>query len=533
MVTTLFKKHSWLPILSFVLLAIGICIPSHAQFTTKGRYEKELRSSDNGFTMVSMGEKGIALMREKNKFNEGKRLWEIILLDSALAEKWQTDIEVKSNYDMIGHEFADQHVYFLLREGDRDSNKFKLIQIQINSFEIKEYEIKHDFSFRLTHFEVVGENAIFGGYVSKEPAIVLYETSTQIIKVVPGFFLKDTELLDVTVNHNATFNALLVERTSLDKQHLVVKTFDRSGILLLEDYIEIEKEKNLLSGITSSLKREELIIIGTYTEGVTTEALGYYSVLVDPFTEQKIQYFLFPTMNHVLDYLPEKRASRIKSKSTERIDQGKAPDYKAHVMPIRIEECDDGFYLLSEMYDPISSNPRPYWNNYYSPYYGYGYTPYSYNPFMNRYASSPYAMNNDWSEASSAKMVESVLVLFDDKGKMVWDNSLKYTDEKRYSVEQTSDFVLKKDLVFIAYKKEQNVFINSSSRQYEPEMDTLAIPLENPADIVRFETEEDTGIRQWYGDSLFAWGYQSIRDKDKKDEDPVRYVFYISKFSAE
>lgn len=505
---------------------------SYAQLIPMARYEKELKSSDNGFTIVSLRENGIALIREKNKFNEGKRLWEVILLDTALEEKWQNDLEIKSNHDMIGYEYAGQYVYFLFREGDKDSNKFGLVQIHINDFAVKQYEIKHEFSFRLTHFSVVGENAIFGGYISREPAVLLYETSSQFIKVIPGFFLKDTEMLDMTVNYNNTFNVLMIERNSMDKRHLVAKTFDQMGVLLLEDYIEIEKDKNILTGITSSLKREELIILGTYTEGVTTEALGYYAVLVDPFSEQKIQYYPFPSLGHLLDYLPEKRASRIKSRSIERIEQGKNPDYKAHVQPIRIEETDEGFYFLSEMYDPVASNPRPYWNNYYSPYYGYGYAPYSYNPFMNRYAYSPYDLNN-MSESKSAKMIESVLTLFDEDGKLLWDNSLKFIDEKRYALEQTSDFIVKDKLAFIAYKKEQAIHVNTGSTNSESESDTLSIPQKHPSDIVRYETEEDAGIRYWFKDHLYAWGYQSLRDTERKEEDPIRYVFYISKFEAE
>jgi len=507
-------------------------MPTYGQFHNRGRYEKELKTADNGFTLVSLEENGVALMREKNKFNEGKRLWELIVLDTAFEEIWQTDVEIKSNYDMIGYEYAGRFVYFLFREGDKDSNKFNLVQVNIFDHTISLFEVKHEFSFRLTHFSVVGENAIFGGYVSREPAVMLYETSSQHLKVIPGFFLKDTELLDLRPNHNNTFNALLIERNSLDKRHLVIKTFDQTGTLLLEDYIEIEKEKNILTGISSSLKREELIILGTYTEGVTTEALGYYSVLVDPFADQAINYFNFTTLEHLLDYLPQKRASKIKSKSKDRMEAGKNPDYKAHVIPIRIEESDEGFYFLSEMYEPVASNNRPYWNNNNSPYYGYGYSPYSYNPFMNRYSSSPYAMN-DGNQSSSAKMTESIITLFDSQGKLVWDNSLKFNNMKRYSLEQTADFTVKQDLVFMGYKKESQLFVNTSSRLGQPELDTLDIPLKNISDVVRYDTEEDSGIRFWYKDYVFVWGYQSIRDKERKNEDPIRYVFYINKFEAE
>ncbi len=524
------KFNAWIAF----AMAVVFCLLTEvvqAQFINRGRYEKELKTADNGFTVVPLSSYGISMVREKNKYNDGKRLWELILLDTALGEKWQTDLELKSNYDMIGYEFAGEYLYYLFREGDKDSNKFSLMKVNVQDHTINQFEIKHEFALRLTHFTVVGENALFGGYVAREPAVMLYETHSQLLKVIPGFFLKDTELLDLRVNSNNTFNALLIERNSLDKKNLVIKTFDEGGLLLLEDYIELEKDINILTGISSGLKREELIILGTYTVGVSTEGVGFYSVLVDPYTDQKMRFYPFTTLANVLKYLPEKRAARIKSKSEVRMELGKTPDYKAHVLPIRIAETDEGFYFLSEMYDPVAANPRPYWNSYNSPYYGYGYTPYSYNPFMNRYSDSPYSFNNN-SQSSSARMTESILTLFNSDGELVWDNSLKFDNVKRYAVEQTSEFIINNDLIFLTYKKESELFTLISSPIEDIELDTLEIPLQHESDVVRYETEEDSGVRYWYNNFSFVWGYQSLRNKERI-EDPVRYVFYINKFEAE
>lgn len=512
-------------------MAIGVST-AWAQLKGLERYEKEVKLSDNNFTIIPLEENGIALIREKNKYNKGNRLREVILLDSSLKEVWMSDIEVRSSYNLIGYEYGNNHIYLLFREGEVDSREFILVALNITNHEVNQFEIKHEFMLRPTHFTMVGENVIFGGYVSNEPAVMLYETSKKLLKVIPGFFLKDTELLDVRANKNNTFNTLLIERNSLDKRHLVLKTFDEQGGLLLEDEIEIERDINILTGVTSSLKREELILLGTYTEGAGREALGYYSVLVDPFSNQRLNYFPFTSLNTLLNYLPDKRASRIKLKSKERNEVGKAPDYKAYVLPIRIEENEEGFYLLSEMYNPSSSSGRSPRSRYYNPYYGYGYSPYSYDPFTSRYANSPYSFNNS-SQNTRAKMIESVLTLFNNQGKLIWDNSLQYDNVKRYATEQISDFTIKDELVFLSYKYESKVLVNTSSINIESELDTLRIPLKNPTDIIRNEVEEDSGIRYWYSDFSFVWGYQSIKDTGKKIEDPVRYVFYINKFEAE
>lgn len=521
---------------NFFLLALVLSLGLHeaqGQLKPMGRYEKEVKPSDNGFTLVSLNENGIALIHEQNKFLSGKKLWEVIILDTDMKEKWQSDIEVKSTFSLIGYDYTENHVYFLFREGDKDFNKFNLVQINISTYAIHYFEIDHEFSFRITHFSVVGQNGIFGGYVGREPTVILYETASQSLKVIPGFFLKDTELLDVRVNNNSTFNTLLIERNTLDKRHLVMKTFDQSGALLLEDEIEIEKDKNILTGISSGLKREELIIVGTYTEGATNVGLGFYSVMVDPFSDQEIRYTPFTDLNYLLGYLPEKRAARIKSKAKERLDMGKSPDYKAHLLPIRIYEDKKGFYFLSEIYDPATTNNRPYWNNFYNnPYYSSGYSPYGYNPAMNRYTPTPYSYYNN-TQSSTAKMLESVLVLFDSKGKLIWDNSLKFDDIKKYAPEQSSDFVVKNELILSMYKKDKDLMVSTGSIREEPELDTLSIPLLNTDEVIRNENEDDTGVRYWYGNNVFVWGYQSLRDKSKNEGDQVRNIFYINKFEAE
>ena len=56
-------------------------------------------------------EEGIALVRGQKQVQGGKPLEEIILLDT--SETWQSDMEVKSSYDMVGYEYGNHHIYLL------------------------------------------------------------------------------------------------------------------------------------------------------------------------------------------------------------------------------------------------------------------------------------------------------------------------------------------------------------------------------------------------------------------------------------
>jgi hypothetical protein len=105
-----------LPILLFLVFAP--C--SSAQVTQPVRYEKEQKNNYRDFTVISMGEQGIGLIRDKQKYEHGDNLWEVILLDSALNESWTKDLAVENRYRLIGHDYRDQNLYFLFRMGDTD-----------------------------------------------------------------------------------------------------------------------------------------------------------------------------------------------------------------------------------------------------------------------------------------------------------------------------------------------------------------------------------------------------------------------------
>jgi hypothetical protein len=49
---------------------------------------------------------------------------------------------------------------------------------------------------------------------------------------------------------------------------------------------------------------------------------------------------------------------------------------------------------------------------------------------------------------------------------------------------------------------------------------------------IRSEDKEDSGIRYWFGSTVYVWGYQNIRDFSGTAEKQNRYVFYVSRFDA-
>jgi hypothetical protein len=508
-------------------------IVSNAQLNQVERWEREQKNSDNAWTIISMKDRGLALVRDKEKFLEGQKIFQVQLLDTLLKEKDNIEISVPFRMRLIGYEYTTTHLYILLRAGENELAEVLLLEQDLATNTVERYDIKHEFNFRLTHFTVLDRHAIFGGYVSREPAVLIYDIFEKQLKVVPGFFTSDTELLDLRINENGTFNTLVTNRSTRQNKTLVLRTFDASGVQLMEDEIPIDQNRTILSGLTSALVRDELLIAGTYSVGNSKMASGFFSVLADPFKEQPIHYYDFAQLNHFLDYLNTKRAEKIKANSRRFREKSRDPEFKANVSNVRLEERAAGFFLLADAYNTVTAGnngPYPYtggYNGYYNPYGGL----YGYSPFASRYYNSPYNLYNQ-PVHNDVTMLSSSVLAFNAEGKLDWDHSLKVDDERKPTLEQAADFWCDKNKIVIATKSESDLVVKARFKNNETSGDTIKVLMRKPTDVVREETEDEGGVRHWYGNKFYVWGYQTVKDPEMKFEDRNRSVFYIIKVDA-
>ena len=199
-------------------------------------------------------------------------------------------------------------------------------------------------------------------------------------------------------------------------------------------------------------------------------------------------------------------------------------------MPFKVTEYPNGFLLLAEVYNPVSS-VNPYYSNpyYYNPYHTpYGFYPYGfYYPGLSR-MWRPYMYNSNSRNTNEIRTSETVLLSFDATGKLNWDHSLKLDDVKMPGIEQVSDFCLVDDNLVFLYKKESELKAKTIGIQKdEISESTVEVQTSDPLDEIRSDKEFEGGVRQWTPDSFYIWGYQTIRNSSKQDR--VRDVFYINK----
>lgn len=512
---------------------------SRGQIIQSNRFEEEIKSDESGFTVFSLKKEGLALIRERDKIEHGKKKWQLEIIDTTLSKIWSTELEIENRLDLVGYEYNPKHLYLLFREGQETYiHTYYLFNINFDERTITPHEIKFEVDFKLSHFTMAGECAIFGGYVSNEPAVLLYDQNLTHPKVIPGLFIRQMKLLDVRANQNESFNILLVENIDKDNSKLIVRTFDNKGNLVFDDVIKVDPQFMIQTGMTSMLERDELIIVGTYGSGKNQHSMGFFSTIVDPFADEPLHYNDFSSMNHFLDYLPSKKAAKVKAKTQRLKMNGQLPTYTANVIPYRIEERKDGFYLLAEVYHSSagSSSNYPYGSSYYNSPSMYGYYPYgmnSMNSSSSRYYNSPYSSGNPIS-TREVQMVESVVAKLGVHGEIEKDASIKFTNFRKDNLEQIGDFGIHGDSILMIYKKENELYYKSQIGDTLDIKQTkeLKVLVKSDHEYLKNENEIEGTTRHWYQNHFYVWGYQNIKGS-KKVLDKTRRVFYVNRISME
>src|SRR5437868_7047403 len=87
--------HIRFAILLSLVMVVCNGTPANGQVSQTHRYEREHKNGDEHYTVISLDEDGLALLRQKDKFNGNKRIWELILLDTALQEKSLTEFQLE------------------------------------------------------------------------------------------------------------------------------------------------------------------------------------------------------------------------------------------------------------------------------------------------------------------------------------------------------------------------------------------------------------------------------------------------------
>ena len=143
---------------------------SFGQIEQPGRIEIPMEDSDENFSVVSAGERGIVLYREvRNRDTRMEHKYQIVLVDTALNKTWENHYFIHLRYIIRGFEYFGDYFYLLFQR-NTESLKADLFVLRVNldTQAAETFLIEREYAMELTEFEVLGNTLIFGGFIHCE-----------------------------------------------------------------------------------------------------------------------------------------------------------------------------------------------------------------------------------------------------------------------------------------------------------------------------------------------------------------------------
>jgi hypothetical protein len=521
------QHRLWMVTVIIVLFFEGL-----AQPVQTARFEQESKSSEEEFYVLPMERDGLLLIQNPQRFEKNEKIWELLVLDAELQTTWAARLPLPPDHILAGYEYKPGTYYLFFNRKNQESFKGIQVTMHLSARKLVAQEVDVNLNFKLTHYTVAEPNAIFGGFINKEPAIAIFDAQAGRSRILPGFFLNDTDLLDIRPNRNNTFSVLELHKKNSDK-FLLYRAYDRDGALLIEDQFRLDPEVNLISAATSTLKNDEIMISGTFAYGNFKQASGIFTAMVNPFDDEPLRFTDFPQLTHFLDFMPEKRAGKIIQKATQRKVYGRASDYRIASTIHRIDDLPFGFVVFGESFlQPATGGNMPNYNPYNPYYYRTMYYPYAmfYNPYSPmRYGYDPFMQQQMMQ--SNYKMVNSFVVAFDLRGNRLWDQSISLNELNGAPGEQFSDYAIKNDTAHFMFPDKSKIrFSKTSGNNGRKTTDMLSIASDKN-ETIQEESFNGYTIRHWYNDQFIIYGHQTVREFIKPGEVDRKKVFFVNKIS--
>lgn len=485
-----------------------------AQVEQPSRYEVELKWGDEYFNIISAEEYGLFLIRENRELIQKTDMaWQIIVLDTALNERWKKDIFLYINYELRGYDYYKQKVYLLYTIPESYKDDHIILEVDMVTGLYQTYNIQRSLNIEFTEFEILGNSAIFGGYFNSKPTILQHFFKEGKTLALPGFYEERTRIIDVHVNDNQEILTVLTSFRTINKNYtIVVRRFLSNGTMIENTVIEPYENTSLVDARYVTIDNEIDIIAGTYSTKNFRYSRGIFLAHIDESEGQTLKYYNYGELDNFFTYMKAKREKRVKDRISRKKIKGKKLRFNYRLLVHDIIKHRDDYILVGEAYYPKYQN------------YGY------YGGYMSYYPDSYGRMHRYNSYFAGYKYTHAIVIGFGMQGELLWDNSFEINDVTSYDLRQFVEVDSRKDEIVLLYNYE-NV-IRSKLIQGDEVLEGKSfndISLKFQDDVIEDNESEFGGLQLWYKDKFYAYGVQNIKNFRDAGVKLNRKVFFVNK----
>lgn len=474
------------------------------------RFEFEINSYDDYFDIINGEEDGLLLIRQVNERNrQGDPLFEILKLDTTLSLVWEKKMYISRYLEYRGYDYFKDSFYLLFKNVKGNSKDLEIIGVDAAKGDTTHYTVINLVPIRLTEFEMTQDAALIGGYFNYNPFVIHYDLRTEKSKVLPGIYQSRSELIQLKVDDvSGTFVVVVTQKTFDKRNTISVKTYDFNGDLISNTLLEPDIDKGLVSGQAADFDLDINLMGGTYANKRSSYSRGLFVASVRNDGKQEIKYYNFGELENFFTYMKAKRRNRISKKIERKKINGKKVRFNYRFLIHDIIEEGDQYIMLGEAYYPKYSS-----SGYNSFVYGGQGIPTNYGMYFIGY-----------------RYTHAVVIGFDKKGNILWDNSFEIEDVITPDLDQYVHAESRNGSIVLLYLYDHEIrskIIKGNEVVEGKSFDQIRLSFGD--DVVKEDDSEVEKLKPWYDGNYFAYGEQKIKNMKDSGVKLNRRVFYVNK----
>ncbi len=453
-----------------------------AQVEQLKRIEIKLENRDPEYRVIPVKDFGVLLYR--TRIERKNDILELQRLDTALQRAWEKTIALDKKFVPLLTRQANITQYLLFVHSEFKESHFRLLSINLATGTHRIDTVFNILPFLPTHLEITHTSALIGGYLGNNiPIVVYYDFATRKTRILPGLFNETGELLQIQVYDDQSFNVLICTQPYPRVKTIWVKYYNASANLQHNSRLVTEPHISLLSGRTLKTDNDEMIIAGTYGIRSAIYSSGLFISRINAAGDQETRYYPFYLLQNFFKYLKPRQEQRIKQRIERRINAGRRTRLQYRLMVHELVPLGNEIILLSEAYYPVYKRDDRY---------NYGLAVSAYVPYI----------------FDGYRYTHAVIIGFDKKGNLQWDNSFEINDVKTYNLEQFVKMDYRSNRIALLYLFDNRIRSKLIQNNNVVEGKTLrSLQLSFQAE----EPEIDDDIKRleyWYPGTFLAYGIQ-------------------------
>ncbi len=497
-------------LLLLVLLSALTTVAGQAQIEQINRFEIAINNNESSdFSTTSAGKSGLMIYRRIYQAKIDKL--EVIKIDTSLQEVWRKQINMAKDQMAVRSVVKDDILFILFKSIGYQYADFQIAAIHVGDGDHLVYTVRNVIPFDPTEFVITQEAALIGGYFNYRPLIVYFNFAQQQSKILPGFFNEPGELTQVKSYADGSSDVIVSTNNYEKKKCLWIRNYDSQGDLVKTTILQPRDNKNFIFGRSLKLDNGQQVVVGVFGR-FREYSRGIFIARISPNGEYQTQYYDYGELQHFFNYMRAPKEKRVKGRIERKKIKGKKAKFNYRFIVDEIIKTDDEFVMLGEAFYPQYAYPQGVANR--------GGIPQMYSHSFNRggYTLIGYHYTH------------AVVIGFDSKGSLKWDNSFEINDVMTPELEQFVKIQPHDDKIILQYVKGNQIrtkIIRDSEIIEGKAFDDIKLRFED--DILRDSKLETSKLDYWYDGRLYVHGVQEIKNFREVQVSANRKVFFVNK----